>query len=43
MTTRRSRFKPPTLLLILLVAMTTAHFFLPLASVFPFPWSLGGL
>jgi protein-S-isoprenylcysteine O-methyltransferase Ste14 len=42
MTIRRSPFKPPTLLLILLVAMTTAHFVLPLASVVPFPWSLGG-
>lgn len=42
MTTRSSPFKPPTLLLILLVAMTTAHFFVPLESVVPFPWSLGG-
>jgi protein-S-isoprenylcysteine O-methyltransferase Ste14 len=36
-------FKPPTLLLVLLVAMTTAHFWIPLASVAPLPWSLGGV
>jgi len=40
--TRTTPFKPPTLLLLLLVSMTVAHFVVPLAPVLPFPWSLGG-
>ena len=37
------RFKPPTLLLVILVAMPAAHLIVPLAPVLELPWSLAGL
>lgn len=36
-------FKPPTLLLILLILMPTAHLVLPITLLLPFPWNLVGV
>ena len=40
--TRTTPFKPPALLLLLLVSMAGAHFVVPLALLLSFPWSLTG-
>ena len=40
--TQTTRFKPPSLLFLLLVAMTVAHAVIPLAPLFSSPWNLVG-
>jgi protein-S-isoprenylcysteine O-methyltransferase Ste14 len=40
--TYETPFKPPTLLLLFLIAMPLAHLALPIAFIIPYPWNLSG-